>query len=208
MPPVYDQLKLGACTANALVACYECLTPNFMGSRLFLYYNERLIENTIAQDCGTQIFDGVKALETYGVCLESEYPYVVSRFSVQPPQKCYTNALRHKVLKALNVRADLTSLKTCLAAGYPMVVGIEIYTSFETELVAKTGFVTMPCPKDSLLGGHAVCIVGYDDSRQIFIMRNSWGSSWGDNGHFYLPYVYLTNPTLTSDIWTLISDTN
>jgi hypothetical protein len=92
-------------------------------------------------------------------------------------------------------------MKTCLNLGFPFAVGIMIYNSFETNIVAKTGIVPMPTPQDKLLGGHAVLCVGYDDSRKVFIMRNSWGSKWGDKGYFYLPYDYLTSSTLTSDLW-------
>ena len=54
---------------------------------------------------------------------------------------------------------------------------------------------------ESILGGHAVVAVGYDDSKECFIVRNSWGTNWGDAGYFYMPYAYLTNPELASDAW-------
>ena len=89
-----------------------------------------------------------------------------------------------------------------------MVVGIQVYESFESDAVAENGIVSMPTPKENCLGGHAVCIVGYDDTKQWFILRNSWGSQWGDGGYFYLPYEYITSPFLASDLWILTKDTN
>ena len=94
-------------------------------------------------------------------------------------------------------------MKAALINGTPFVVGILVYSSFETPEVAKTGIVPLPKDTDQLLGGHAVVCVGFDDNKQQFIMRNSWGTAWGDHGHFYLPYSYLSSSTVTSDLWCL-----
>jgi C1A family cysteine protease len=96
----------------------------------------------------------------------------------------------------------LNTLKACLQSGQPFVCGLVIYKSFESNTVATTGYVPIPnINKERLLGGHAVICVGYDDSKQVFIMLNSWGKSWGVNGSFYLPYNYLTNKNLAGDFW-------
>ena len=55
----------------------------------------------------------------------------------------------------------------------------------------------------SAIGGHAVVGVGYDDAKQWFIVRNSWGGQWGMKGYFTLPYAYLTDENLASDFWTI-----
>jgi C1A family cysteine protease len=101
-------------------------------------------------------------------------------------------------------------MKSYLSTGFPFIVGISVYASFESQSVAKTGIVPMPGPKDFLLGGHAVLVCGYNDNliNGMWIVRNSWGSSWGDKGYFYLPYNYLTNPNLCSELWCIESDTN
>jgi C1A family cysteine protease len=92
-------------------------------------------------------------------------------------------------------------MKTCLAMGYPFVFGFSVYTAFESDEVAKTGVVYLPAKSEKLLGGHAVVCVGYDDVTQRFIVRNSWGASWGQAGYFTIPYSYLTNAKLSSDFW-------
>ena len=90
-----------------------------------------------------------------------------------------------------------------LASGYPFVFGFSVYTEFENDTAAKTGEINMPGPKEKLLGGHAVVAVGYDDSTQRFIVRNSWGSWWGIKGYFTMPYAYLTDSNLYDDFWTI-----
>jgi C1A family cysteine protease len=69
--------------------------------------------------------------------------------------------------------------------------------------VARAGVVPLPGPREKVLGGHAVLAVGYDDAKQCFIVRNSWGTKWGDKGHCYMPYAYLTDSDLAADFWTI-----
>ena len=95
----------------------------------------------------------------------------------------------------------MTSMKNSLINNDPFVVGIAIYESFETYKVFKTGMVPMPTSTEKLLGGHAVVCVGFDDIKQVWIMRNSWGINWGDRGYFYLPYLYLLDSHLSTDLW-------
>ena len=119
-----------------------------------------------------------------------------------PPTNCYSFAYKYRGITANQVAQNLTSFKQCLASGFPFVFGFTVYSSFESEEVAQTGIVPMPdTENEQVLGGHAVLAVGYDDASQCFIVRNSWGSSWGDNGYFYMPYAYITNPNLASDAW-------
>jgi C1A family cysteine protease len=88
-----------------------------------------------------------------------------------------------------------------LATGLPIVIGFTVYESFESSTVASTGMVPMPGHHEKQVGGHCVVLVGYDDSQSMFIVRNSWGTSWGMAGYFMMPYAYLTNPRLSSDFW-------
>jgi len=97
----------------------------------------------------------------------------------------------------------LDILKGCLASGYPFVFGFTVYESFESQQVAQTGIVPMPAAGEKVVGGHAVVGVGYQDSTQQFIVRNSWGPGWGIKGYFMIPYAYLTNSNLADDFWTI-----
>lgn len=202
----YDQGALGSCTANALCGVVGYLDPKMLGSRLFLYYNEREMEGTLGEDSGAFLADGVKALETCGICPEAMWAYDVAKFTVRPGDECYKEALDHQVLQTRQLYNDLHTMRAALAEGHPFVVGITIYESFESEAVAQNGMVPMPAIAcgEQMLGGHAVCCVGYNDIKKVWIMRNSWGSGWGDGGYFYLPYDYLLDSSLATDLWTLI----
>ena len=204
-PEPFDQGELGSCTANALCAIVSYdLSSSFIGSRLFLYYNERVLENEINEDAGALLSDGVLTLQKYGICSENTWPYDVSKFTVKPHENAYNEATRHKAIKVSHIANDITSMKNSLANGNPFVVGIEIFDSFETEHVAKTGIVPLPNPEtERYQGGHAVVCCGYDDNKKHWIMRNSWGPHWGDGGYFYIPYLYLLDSFYASDLWSI-----
>jgi len=205
LPNPYDQGSLGSCTANALVAAFQYIVPSFMGSRLFLYYNERYIEHTIPYDAGATLADGITAMKKFGICSESLWPYTTNTFAKRPPQVCYAAAQNDRVLNAHNLIQTENNMKASLHNRLPFVVGISVFDAFESATVAKTGIVPLPGAMDVSLGGHAVLVCGYDDtfSGGVWIVRNSWGVNWGDRGYFYLPYAYLTDPNLSSDIWTI-----
>jgi len=208
-PPVYNQGNLGSCTANALGAAYQYEQikqgrNNFVPSRLFIYYNERVLEGTVNEDAGAMIRDGIKTMVKDGVCPESMWLYIESKFTQKPCSCCYKKALENQVLEYLRLSPHtIYEVKHCLAQGYPVVFGFTIFESFMTQEVARTGIATMPIPNDSMIGGHAVMAVGYDDSKQSLIVRNSWGAEWGEKGYFYLPYGYVTEPNLSADYWTI-----
>jgi C1A family cysteine protease len=208
-PPVYDQGQLGSCTANAIGGAVEfdqmkqSLQHVFVPSRLFIYYNEREMEGTINSDSGAQIRDGIKSVGTQGVCPEDEWPYDITKFEEKPPEKCYTDAVQYRALSYQRVSRDLNQMKGCIAAGYPFVFGFAVYESFESQQVAQTGHAQMPRPTEQQIGGHAVVAVGYEDSNEWFIVRNSWGTGWGMEGYFTLPYAYMTERNLSSDFWTI-----
>jgi C1A family cysteine protease len=207
-PPIYNQGQLGSCTANAIAGAIEFdrlkqKISDFTPSRLFVYYNERAMEHTIDSDSGAQIRDGIKSVAKQGDCPETEWPYVISKFKTKPPKNCYADALKYKVVLYQRVTQVLSQLKGCLASGYPFVFGFTVYESFESAQVAKTGHATLPKSNEQAIGGHAVVGVGYDDAKQWFIVRNSWGPKWGMKGYFTLPYAYVTATNLANDFWTI-----
>lgn len=209
-PPVYDQGQLGSCTANAIAGALEFdqikqKESAFTPSRLFIYYNERAIEGTVDSDSGAQIRDGVKSVNQQGAPPETDWPYDITKFTDKPPQQAFDDAGQHKSILYQRLTRTLPQLQGCLAEGYPFVCGIVVYASFEGQDVASSGQVPLPKSGEQQIGGHAVLAVGYDESQQRFIMRNSWGPSWGMSGYFTLPYPYLLQGTLSSDFWTIRS---
>lgn len=208
-PPVYDQGNLGSCTANAIGAAIEFderkqkLAKPTTPSRLFIYYNERVMEGTVDSDSGAAIRDGVKSVATIGGCSERLWPYDIAKFRDKPVARCYADAKKHKVVLYQRLPQTTNQLKGCLASGYPFVLGFSVYESFESLQVARTGHAPMPGPKEKQVGGHAVMAVGYDDGKQWFILRNSWGAKWGMKGYFTLPYAYLLDNNLSDDFWTI-----
>ena len=207
-PPVYDQGQLGSCTANSIGGAMEFeqikqgLT-GFVPSRLFIYYQERVMENTVNSDSGAQIRDGMKVVAKEGAPPETDWPYDISKFAEKPPAQAYTDAAKDKVLSYQRVSRILNQMKGCLASGYPFVFGFTVYDSFESAAVAHSGHASMPQPGEQVAGGHAVVAVGYDDANQWFIARNSWGVNWGMKGYFTLPYQYLLEANLSDDFWTI-----
>lgn len=206
-PPVYDQLALGSCTANAIGGAHQFeqmkqIAPEaaFTPSRLFIYWNERRDKTS---DSGAMIRDGIKSVVKQGVCPEDEWPYDIAQFANKPPQPCYDDAMKHQVVSYHRLLPLLNQMKGCLADGYPFVFGFSVYESFESTAVTQTGIVPMPGSDESMIGGHAVMAVGYDDATQRFIVRNSWGAAWGKKGYCFMPYTYLTDPNLAADMWTI-----
>jgi C1A family cysteine protease len=205
--PVENQGNLGSCTANALAGALEFLeqkdhVPFVDVSRLFIYYGERLIEHTVKSDSGAMLRDGIKTLVKQGVCSEKKWPYVASKFTVRPTAACYKEALRHQITSYHRI-ATLDEMRACLAEGFPFVFGFTVYESFESQQVAQTGILQMPQHSERSLGGHAVLGVGYDDPTKRFIVRNSWGPGWGQQGYFTIPYGYLSDRNLSDDFWTI-----
>lgn len=213
-PPVFDQGQLGSCTANAISGAVGLLlkkqnqytTPM---SRLFIYYNERKIEGTINEDSGASLTDGIKTMMDNGVCHETLWPYSddTSTFKKKPSDAAYKEALNYLDVddaKLAAVNQDAITIKTILAKGNPIVLGFDVYSSFESNTVARTGIVPMPnTKKEQYLGGHAVMLVGYDDNDKTFLVRNSWGTSWGMAGYCKMPQSYLLDTNMAGDFWSL-----
>ena len=211
-PPIYDQGQLGSCTGNGIAGAIEFDQRKlgkkaFVPSRLFIYYNERVMEGTVNQDSGAQIRDGIKSVATIGAPPETDWPYNIKKFTQKPPAKAYSDAKLDLVSTYSRVTQDLTQMQGCLADGYPFVFGFTVYESFESQAVADTGIVPMPKSGEKVVGGHCVVTVGYDTTKRFFIIRNSWGTSWGLRGYCMMPFEYLLNAHLASDFWTIRSVT-
>ena len=203
--PVENQGQLGSCTANALAGNLEFLDDHIDHtyedvSRLFIYYNERLLQGTTDSDSGASLRNGIKTLVQTGVCPELSWPYVIEQFAVKPSARCYTQAASHRIVSYHRIQT-LEEMLACLSEGYPFVFGFTVYESFESPQTARTGIAPMPKKSERALGGHAVMAVGYSQKDKRFIVRNSWGIAWGQQGYLTMPFAYLE--TLAADFWTI-----
>ena len=212
--PVRDQGQLGSCTGFAIAVGQREFLLNKLGqpfvqlSPLFIYYEERLREHTVSQDAGAQPRDGYKTLAKMGCAPEADDPYNVAAFTKPPSKKAVADAAAYKIASYHRLNG-LMDIQTNLAGGNGCVLGIKVYASFESDAVAKTGKVPMPAAGEQLMGGHAVFCAGYQTDSSVagggaLIVKNSWGTSWGDGGYFYLPFAFVQKPGMVSDAWTAL----
>jgi len=204
---IEDQQNLGSCTGQAIAGAIEYLNKRAGSptdvSRLYIYWYERMYLGTINYDSGAYIRDGIKAVYHYGAPLERLWPYVINRFTVKPGKTALNDGLRRKV--TLYERA--TTVDDCvnaLANGFPVIVGFLVYSSFFNRANTVSGNMVYPdITREELLGGHAVLLVGYDNIKKRFIARNSWGTTWGDRGYFYMPYRVISDRNMSDDFWVI-----
>lgn len=208
MPPIRNQGALSSCTAFAIGSAlnfqrmYQKEKPAFVPSALFIYYNERLQENSVNSDDGAYIRTGIKVVNKIGFCPDDKWPYVEKNWRRKPTTTAYNVASMYKSISYYRLNnTSLSELKTCLASGFPFVFGFAVYRSIEEA--DKDGVIKMPGQNEEQDGGHAVVCCGYDDESKKFLIHNSWGVDVGDKGYYYLPYDYMTNPALADDFWTI-----
>lgn len=176
-PPVYDQGQIGSCTANASLVAYQVeankqpqnttkqqdASCSSDLSRLFLYYNSRLREGTVDSDSGAMIPDVMDSLQQDGVCDEALHPYDVSRFTFPPSEEAKTEALNHTVVDCSPVNQNADEIKQTLLNGHLVIFGFLVFPSMMSPVVARTGCVPLPSPREQPVGGHCVAICGWDD---------------------------------------------
>lgn len=208
LPAPYDQGRLGSCTGNgiAFLIHFDLLNKHsqsganpFLPSRLFIYYFEREIEGTILNDAGAQIRDGIKVVAKWGTPPEDLWPYDIDMFSMKPSDQAINEALKFQALSYRSVdNTNKELLVNTLMDGYPIVFGMTIYKSFPS---AAQGIIPYPRTSEKILGGHCMSIVGYSLEYDAFIVRNSWGPLWGQNGYCRIPAAYICNRSLARDFW-------
>jgi C1A family cysteine protease len=205
---VRDQGSLGSCMPHAVTSLQNFVdkkddTPYyFYLSCLYLYYHARAMRGWENEDSGSFIRDGMKIMAERGCATESYFPYDIRTFRNKPSDEAEENAPLHKIgtyYRCFNIQDIMQSI----AEGYPVVAGIDLYSSFESWVNGVVGVVPLPKDGETYLGGHAVMFLGYKriDGKLYIIAKNSWGVNWGDRGYFYLPEEYFT-PYYMSDMWT------
>lgn len=198
---VYDQENMGANAVNAVASLFQ-YHNSFPPSRLFMYYNARAHEATVSQDAGSSIRSVLNGLRTYGACPEINYPYLDTQLTYQPSKRIYQMASTHKTPDQTlytRIPQELRQIKQCLIEEHPFVFGLAIYESFLST--KSSGLIPMPKDGEKKLGEHTMVCLGFDEKRKVFIVRNSWGATWGDQGHGYLPYEYMADFRHVYDLW-------
>jgi hypothetical protein len=205
MTPVEDQGSMGSCTSNAMAGALEYLIFRQTGqhadiSRLFLYYNQRLFGREVRQDAGSQIKHAVRVASRLGAPHEKMWPYHPDLFAVQPPESVYRAAAQHRVVDYNSVPLTEHAMKAALAAGFPVLFGTSYFDSC-FKAAGKTGVMPSPAAGEESDGGHAMLVVGYDDGKHRFLIRNSWGDDWGESGYYWMNYTDFLDPERTHGTW-------
>jgi C1A family cysteine protease len=195
-PPAYNQGQMGSSVAQPLAAAIQFdqmrrNEPPFLPSRLFIYYNARRFAGDTSGDTGARLADAVRSVVELGVCPEDLWSYELDLLTAEPPEQCYAVAAEHRFPGVVQIVSSLENVKRCLTDSIPVVFGLTVHNSFLNSDVSETGRVPLPGPDDPLIGGHAMLLVGYDDSQREFVVRNSWGRDWGVDGHCFIPYEYV-----------------
>lgn len=210
MSRIEDQGDTNSCVANAVAGAYEYLLRRHWGedgydvSRLFIYCNARAQDEEWADE-GTTILAAIQGLQEHGACSEETWPFDEDLVNETPDDDAYQEAERFLVEDPTVVPTDLDAWRSCLAEGHPIIFGIDVFSSFDRH--RSKGLVAMPSRRESRRdshSAHAMLCVGYSDPDRVFIVRNSWGRSWGDRGYCYIPYDYLLSDTYNhGDTWTI-----
>jgi C1A family cysteine protease len=202
--PIFEQGRLGSCSAEATVGAYELLLKKEAPERfeklspLFVYYNSRLIEGDTNTDAGAYIRNAVKSIDKFGVCKESLWPYYIDDFKLPPGIECYTDATARKIKNYYRLDG-IRDILSALNSGYPIVFGMQVYRQFALIELHGENTVKLPSDSEEPVGAHAMCLVGYDLPKKLLLARNSFGPYWGQNGHCWIPFEFVAEHFL--DQW-------
>ncbi len=207
-PLIYNQLQTNSCVANSvgmafMVQLLQQKEKFFTPSRLFIYYNARHLDNPNSiSDSGTYLRSGIKSVATYGACDESIWKFDSGKVNQKPYKSLkydpYISAEGKQVQRYERVPKSRDGVKRALLDGSAVVFGLYLCNNFHTQL-EKNNYVFQK-PDGPIVSGHALTLIGWDDDKQAFNVRNSWGKKWGLDGHFWLPYEILESNN-ADDLW-------
>ena len=224
--PIENQGALGSCTANAGVGLMEYYERRAFGrhidaSRLFLYKATRNLLHWTG-DRGAFLRSTMAAMVLFGVPPEEYWPYVIADFDKEPSSFCYAFAQDYQAIQYFRLDPPATPkdlllkrTKSFLAAGLPSMFGFTVFSSIGQA--RDDGKIPYPCQGERILGGHAVVAVGFNDEIKIqnttcgvetagaLLIRNSWGTGWGNRGYGWVPYEYILRG-LAIDWWSLLKN--
>lgn len=203
---VKDQGQIGSCASHAYATSFEIMLrkekPDWFieTSELFHYYNVRQKDymNTYPQDSGQTLREGAKCLNQIGISPESLCPYDYTKYNEKPGILAYAFARFWKI-KSYSRCQDIDAIRYVLSLQKPVILGIKVFTDFMKG--GDAGVISLPSANDKYFGGHAITVIGYDDTTKLLEIQNSWGRFWGDRGYCYLPYDYLKDYMI--DAWSI-----
>ncbi|MBD2463685.1 peptidase C1 [Oscillatoria sp. FACHB-1407] len=212
MTDVEEQVG-NSCVANAFVGAYEYLAKREFGesgdiSRLFVYYNARARHDSQHEDSGTMMYCAIESLIEHGACCEDLWLNDEAMIFDEPDESAYENAANFTITEAEFIETDLDLWRHTLAEGYPIAFALNLFESFNTA-TENRGRISLPKRSEDVRethAWHAMLCVGYSDKDRMFIVRNSWGSDWGDRGYCYIPYDYVMHSDYNGhDSWIIKS---
>jgi C1A family cysteine protease len=204
MGPVRDSGSEGSTVGFAVADALEYQIKKTSGKEImisprYIYYEARVLEGTTDQDAGTSLRDAIRVLRQVGAVAEDVWPYRAGEFSMKPP-KAVEQAEHYKITQS-HILNNSTEIKAALQRFGPVPGGFVMYRSAMSEAARKDGVIQMPITNELVEGGHAVCFVGFDDSKNMLKFKNQWTQEWGDQGYGYLPYEYADK--FVSDAWAI-----
>lgn len=209
--PIEDQLHLGSCVANTVIGALELNRikaglPHKDFSRLFVYYNSRLAHNAIGYDKGTRIRYAMATLNSLGVSSEDIWPYDVYKVNTRPNWSAYRDAYKTKISGYYRIDGSyneiIAQIKKALKSKHPVAFGCKVYKDFLDNKLQSGYSVRVPSSNENYVGRHAMLIVGYDETTKMFLIRNSWGKKFGNEGYCWMPATYFQAAD-AADFWVM-----
>jgi len=208
---VEEQGHLGSCTGQAVVGAYELLVNRDYAaqhtelSRLFVYYNARLLEGEVKEDVGAYIRDAIRAVQRYGVCDERIWPYQINYFNITPTEASYRDAKKRNIKNYRRV-SGLPDILDVLNSNRPITFSLLVYREFDQLEDSSDYILRLPADNTKPLGGHAMCLVGYDLKRELVLARNSFGADWCMGGYCWLTFDYIRQETMDNWVFDVAFD--